>query len=255
MMNQSINEIKKLLESIDDEDNQTLSMLKEDQRKGVQKLVNQKIKKIEQIKLKKQSFNEKFKYEKEFWNDGHQYIAGVDEVGRGPLAGPVVAGAVILSDEFDLYEVNDSKQMNDHKRRELAPLIKEKAVAYSISVIDSDVIDQVNIYEASKIAMKNAVNHLKVKPDQLLIDAMDIDVSVPQLKLIKGDFKSVSIAAASILAKVYRDDLMIQFSQQYPEYEFEKNDGYGTKKHLEAINNYGVTKIHRKSFAPIKNKL
>lgn len=255
MPKQSIAEIKLLLTYIYDKDNQLLNELKNDSRKGVQKLINQKLKQIDQINLKKQAFKQKFEYEKSFWQQGHQYIAGVDEVGRGPLAGPVVAGAVILDANFDLYEVNDSKQMSDQKRRELAPLIKENAVAYSVSVIDNDVIDRVNIYEASRIAMKDAINQLDIKPNQLIIDAMDVDLSIPQLKLIKGDFKSVSIAAASILAKVYRDDLMFQYSKQYPEYGFDKNDGYGTKQHLNAIKQYGITKIHRKTFAPVKNSL
>ncbi|MCF6515031.1 ribonuclease HII [Lactobacillus sp. S2-2] len=255
MKDKSIAEIKLILNDINDENSNVLNELKNDSRKGVQKLVAQKLKYFNKLKTKKHEFYQKFKYEHEFWSKGYQYVAGIDEVGRGPLAGPVVAGAVILSDDFDIYEVNDSKQMTDQKRHELAPLIKEKALAYSVSVIDSNVIDQVNIYEASRIAMKNAINQLDIIPNQLVIDAMDVDLSIPQLKLIKGDFKSVSIAAASILAKVYRDDLMIQYSKQYPEYGFDKNDGYGTKHHLNAIKQYGITEIHRKTFAPVKNSL
>lgn len=229
------------------------ALYQDDERKGVQKIIKQTQKRISHQTDLEKAFAKRFEIENKFWKQGLNQIAGIDEVGRGPLAGPVVAAAVILPHDFKLLEVNDSKQLTDQKRCELVKLIKEQAISYAYAIIDNHVIDEVNIYQATRIAMKQAVESLDVKPQQLLIDAMDVDLPIPQLKLIKGDAKSNSIAAASILAKVTRDDLMMQYHQQYPEYDFGHNDGYGTPKHLAALKTYGATPIHRITFAPVKD--
>ncbi|MCT7829935.1 MAG: ribonuclease HII, partial [Lactobacillus iners] len=176
-----------------------------------------------------------------------------DEVGRGPLAGPVVTAAVILDKNFDLIDVNDSKKLTPKKRNELFPMILDKAVCVSVGLANNDLIDKINIYEADRVAMARAVKGLKVKPDALLVDAMDVPVDLPQLKLIRGDSKSNSIAAASIVAKVFRDRLMDAYGEIYPEYDFAHNAGYGTAKHLSALKQYGPTPIHRFSFEPVSS--
>ena len=176
-------------------------------------------------------------------------IAGVDEVGRGPLAGPVVAAAVILPEEFDLLGVNDSKKLSGKRREELFDQIMETAVAVSVGMRDHLRIDEVNILNAAKEAMTDAVHGLEIRPDVVLIDALTLEeVSVPQRGIVKGDSKSVSIAAASIIAKVTRDRMMTEYAAQYPGYAFEKNKGYGTKAHYEGLDRNGVCPIHRRSF-------
>ncbi|WP_429970886.1 ribonuclease HII [Fructilactobacillus sp. Tb1] len=249
----TIKEIKESFMRVHEIQDPLFDLYKDDERKGVQIIIKQTKKRLAHQQELKDAFAKRFNIEREFWNQGLNQIAGIDEVGRGPLAGPVVAAAVILPHDFKLLEVNDSKQLTDKKRRELVNVIKEKAISYAYAVIDNHVIDDVNIYQATRIAMKQAVLSLTVQPQQLMIDAMDVDMDIPQLKLIKGDAKSNSIAAASILAKVTRDDLMIKYNQQYPEYDFCHNDGYGTKKHLEALKKYGATPIHRKTFAPVRD--
>lgn len=188
-------------------------------------------------------------YEKDLYSKGSKYIAGIDEVGRGPLAGPVVAAAVILPEDFDVIGINDSKKLSEKKRDELFDVIKEKALAYSFGVVDNEVIDEINILEATKKAMKEAVTGLYIEPEHLLIDAVKLaDVDIPQTSIIKGDEKSISVAAASILAKVTRDRMMVEYSEEYPHYAFEKNKGYGTKAHYEGIEKAGICPIHRKTF-------
>ena len=194
--------------------------------------------------------------ERKLWQQGYEFIAGVDEVGRGPLAGPVVAAAVVLPKDFSVLGINDSKKVTEKKREELFPIIKETAIAYGIGVVDHQVIDEINILEATKIAMKEAIENLKTDLlnkkekviDYILIDALTLDVDVPQKAMIKGDAKSVSIAAASILAKVTRDHMMIEYDKVYPGYSFASNKGYGTKAHYEGLNNLGLCPIHRKTF-------
>ena len=202
-------------------------------------------------------FEEMSRMEAELRNKGYTAVAGVDEVGRGPLAGPVVAAAVVLPPDFDLIEVNDSKKLSEKKREELFPLITEKAVAYSIGMVSHDVIDEINILEATKRAMKDAVLSLNEKLkskghsqiDMLLIDALTLsDMPMEQMGIVKGDAKSISIAAASILAKVTRDHMMIDYDCKYPGYGFASNKGYGTKTHYEGIQKLGICPIHRKSF-------
>ncbi len=194
---------------------------------------------------------DKLQYEKALQAKGYQYIAGVDEVGRGPLAGPVVCCAVIMPlEEAELIEgVDDSKKLSEKKRETLATLIKEKALAYSIFEVDEGTIDEINILEATKRGMKEALLSLKISPDVVLTDGnMTLDIPFPQHSVIHGDALSYSIGAASIVAKVYRDHLMDEYAKTYPQYSFEKNKGYGTAAHIQAIKEVGLCPIHRKTF-------
>lgn len=203
---------------------------------------------------KEKSPIDKLFYEREMTQLGAQYIAGVDEVGRGPFAGPVVCAAVILPlEKKNLIEgIDDSKKLKEGERERLAELIRERAIAYKICEVDNKTIDRINILQATKLCMKQAVEGLAVEPDVVFVDGnFKIDISFPQQTLIKGDALSYSIGAASILAKVYRDRLMCEFDKIYPQYGFAKHKGYGTKMHRDAIREYGLCEIHRRTF--IKN--
>ncbi|GFP10476.1 ribonuclease HII [Lactobacillus helveticus] len=246
----TIKEVKELLSTDVTEDQ--LVELEKDPRVGVQKLIISYRKKQAKLLAKKQAFLERFSYEKQFWQKD-ELVAGVDEVGRGPLAGPVVTAAVIIDHNFDLLEVNDSKKLSPEKRLQLYPKILSEAVSVGIGVKSAAVIDQINIYEADRQAMAQAVKALDVKPNALLVDAMNVPVDLPQIELIKGDAKSNSIAAASIVAKVFRDKLMDDYDKIYPQYGFPRNAGYGTKEHIDALKKYGPTPIHRKTFAPVSD--
>ncbi|MBO4323304.1 MAG: ribonuclease HII [Clostridia bacterium] len=196
---------------------------------------------------------EKLLFERECEEKGYKFIAGVDEVGRGPLAGPVVCCAVImpLGEEDIIDGVDDSKKVSEKKRKILSEKIKEKAIAYKICQVEPKEIDEINILEATKKCMKECVEGLGVNPDIVLIDALKIDTKYPVKPIIKGDAKSYTIGAASIVAKVYRDDLMEEYDKIYPGYDFKSNKGYGTKKHIDALKEIGACPIHRKTF--IKN--
>ncbi len=212
--------------------------------------------KAEREELQKQKLVEMQVYENRLRNRGIKYIGGVDEVGRGPLAGPVVAACVVLPEDFSVLGVDDSKKVSEKKRNSLYNLILENAVAWGIGTVGPEIIDEVNILQATKKAMAVAIESAgeKCGLQHLLIDAVSLEnVDIPQTSIIKGDSKSVSIAAASIIAKVYRDTIMINYSKEYPGYAFEKNKGYGTKAHYEGISERGITPIHRKSF--LKNIL
>lgn len=188
-------------------------------------------------------------YEAEAYKKGAKVIAGVDEAGRGPLAGPVVAAAVVLPEGIIIEKLNDSKKLTAKKRQEIFEVIVEKAVDYSIGIVDEKCIDEINILNATKKAMKIAISNLSIRPDIVLIDAVELnDISVKQVSIIKGDALSISIAAASILAKVTRDKMMVEMDKIYPQYGFAKHKGYGTKAHIEAIKKYGITPIHRLTF-------
>ncbi len=190
------------------------------------------------------------KFEKEYFEKGYNLIAGIDEAGRGPLAGPVVAAAVILPKGCLIEGVNDSKKLSEKKREKLYDDIIENAIAWGVGIKDNNVIDEINILEATRFAMHEAIENLQVKPDFIFIDAekkVDTD-KIPYLPIIKGDALSISIAAASIIAKVTRDRMMREYDKEYPEYGFEKHKGYGTKVHVEAIKEHGLTPIHRRSF-------
>lgn len=192
-----------------------------------------------------------YKYEKELNDKGITLIAGVDEVGRGPLIGPVVAAAVILPKDFKLDGLTDSKKLSEKKREELYKIIKEKAISIGVGIIGEKRIDEINIYEATKEAMIEAINNLSVKPEHILIDAMPLDLNIPSTSIIKGDLLSISISAASVIAKVTRDHMLYDIDSEYPMYDLKNNKGYGTKKHLEAIKKYGITKYHRLSYKPV----
>ncbi|MCI8285623.1 MAG: ribonuclease HII [Firmicutes bacterium] len=210
--------------------------------------------KQERIEKMKEDLVRMMSYERELYSEGNSvgkvnYIAGVDEAGRGPLAGPVVAAAVILPEDFSLLGVNDSKKLSEKRRNELFDYIKETAVAWSVGIVDHETIDRINILNAAKEAMRNAVMGLSVRPDHVLIDAMILEgLDIPQTGIVKGDAKSVSIAAASIIAKVTRDRMMIEFGGQYPDYGFERNKGYGTKEHYAGLDRVGACPIHRQTF-------
>lgn len=197
--------------------------------------------------------HENYQYENEQYQLGKKYIAGVDEVGRGPLAGPVVAAAVIMPKDCYIEGVTDSKKLSAKKRALLKKEIESKALAIGIAFIDEKTIDEVNIYQASKLAMMEALNKLQTKPDVVLVDAMPLELEVPSISIIKGDEKSFMIGCASIIAKETRDDFMIELDKKYPEYQFAKHKGYPTKAHIEAVYKHGILDIHRKTYRPISD--
>ena len=196
-----------------------------------------------------------YQYEKELINNGITLIAGVDEVGRGPLVGPVVTAAVILPVNYHLEGLTDSKKLTEKKRDYFYDIIMRDAISVSIGRKDNNIIDKVNIYEATKEAMVDAIDNLNVKPEHVLIDAMPLDISIPHTSIIKGDVKSLSIAAASVIAKVTRDREMYELDKRYPMYNYRKNKGYPTKEHIEAINKYGIHDLYRKTYGPVKDYL
>ena len=194
-----------------------------------------------------------YKYERELNKKGIKLIAGVDEVGRGPLIGPVVAAAVILPENYKLDGLTDSKKLSEKKREYYFNVIKKDALAIGIGIIDEKRIDEINIYEATKEAMKMAINNLEIKPAHILIDAMPLDLDIPTTSIIKGDLLSITISAASVIAKVTRDHMLYELDKEYPMYDLKNNKGYGTKKHIEAIKKYGITKYHRLSYKPVSD--
>ena len=219
----------------------------DDERSGVQKIIQQYQKKLANIQKEKLRMEEMMHYEHEYEHLG--YLCGIDEVGRGPLAGPVVACAVILPKDHDILYLNDSKKLTANKREELYDVIMEKAIAVGIGMASPQRIDEINILQATYEAMRQAIGNLKVKPDLLLNDAVTIpEVVIPQVPIIKGDAKSVSIAAASIVAKVTRDRLMEEYDKVLPGYGFASNKGYGSAEHIKALQTLGPTPIHRRSF-------
>ena len=195
--------------------------------------------------------NDLYKYENELYDKGLEYIGGVDEVGRGPLIGSVVAACVVLPKGFVLEGLTDSKKLSEKKRDMFYDIIMDRAIAVGIGVVDEKIIDEVNIYEATKIAMKQAIKNTNIDLEHVLIDAMPLDIDIDTTSIIKGDAKSISIAAASVIAKVTRDRMMVEFDKIYPEYDFAGNKGYGSPTHIEALKKIGPTPIHRQSF--IKN--
>lgn len=229
-----------------------LAAMRTDNRKSVQRLV----KKYENEQTEKLRLNNLYKYEQQFTQQGKKLIAGVDEAGRGPLAGPVVAAAVILPLNCYIPKLNDSKKLSAATREKIYKLILDNALAVERSIIDEKTIDRINIYQAAMNAMYNSIYALNPVPDQVLIDATPLNsLEIPHLSIIKGDAKSASIAAASIIAKVERDRLMDDYDKKYPEYGFAHHKGYGTKEHIEALNKYGPCPIHRQSFEPIKSMI
>lgn len=232
----TIKEIKELLKTVKDLDSPIFLDLEKDNRSGVQKEISKRKKAIQAELDEELRLESMLSYEKELYKQGLTLIAGVDEVGRGPLAGPVVAAAVILPKNCKIKGLNDSKKIPKKKHLEIYQAVQDHALSIGIGIMDNQVIDQVNIYEATKLAMQEAIFQLSPQPEHLLIDA-----------------NSLSIAAASIVAKVTRDELMKEYDQQFPGYDFAANAGYGTAKHLEGLEKLGVTPIHRTSFEPIKS--
>ncbi|WP_195327390.1 ribonuclease HII [Streptococcus parasanguinis] len=249
----TIKEIKEQLASIQRLDDPLLTELEQDSRSGVIQAIAKRKKEIQKRLDEDERLEGMLAYEKELYTQGIQLIAGVDEVGRGPLAGPVVAAAVILPKACKIPGLNDSKKIPKSKHKEIYEAVLQNAIAIGIGVKDNHVIDQVNIYEATKLAMMEAIGQLEPQPQHLLIDAMRLDLPIPQTSIIKGDANSLSIAAASIVAKVTRDQMMEEFDCEYPGYDFTQNAGYGTANHLAGLDKLGVTPIHRRSFEPVKS--
>lgn len=230
--------------------------IEKDERTSVQKAWNQFLKRLEKANQLIEAHEEKLQFDASFLSNGAKYLAGTDEAGRGPLAGPVVTAAVILPNFCEeLLGINDSKQLSKAKREEYAERIKQHALAYEIHFQPEQAIDEYNIYEATRMSMKTCIDQLSIKPDYVIADAMTLDINISQTSVIKGDAKSLTIAAASILAKTARDHYMDELHEQYPQYGFNQHAGYGTKQHLEAIEQYGPTEHHRKTFEPIKTIL
>lgn len=248
----TIKEIKELLATVKELDNPLFLELEKDSRSGVQKEISKRKKAIQAELEENLRLENMLSYEKELYKQGLSLIAGVDEVGRGPLAGPVVAAAVILPKNCKIRGLNDSKKIPKKKHLEIYQAVQDQALAIGVGIMDNHVIDQVNIYEATKLAMKEAISQLSPQPEHLLIDAMKLELPISQTSIVKGDANSLSIAAASIVAKVTRDELMQEYDQRYPGYDFTSNAGYGTAKHLEGLEKLGVTPIHRTSFEPVK---
>ncbi|MCQ2539567.1 MAG: ribonuclease HII [Acetatifactor sp.] len=227
-----------------------IEMYRSDERGGVQKLIEAAYKRMAALEKEKARIEALREYEEKY--SYCDYICGIDEVGRGPLAGPVVAGAVILPKDCRILYVNDSKQLSEKKREELYDIIMEQAVCCCVGYATPERIDEINILQATYQAMREAISKLNPQPDILLNDAVNIPgVAIPQVPIIKGDAKSITIGAASIIAKVTRDRLMVEYDKLYPEYGFADNKGYGSAAHIEALKKYGPTPIHRRSF--IKN--
>lgn len=247
-MEQKISEIKALFQTEDE--NSVLALIERyrmDERAGVAAIIEKARRKLELLQKERERIERLKAYEKKYQE--YQYICGIDEVGRGPLAGPVVAGAVILPKDCDILYINDSKQLTEKKREELYDRIMEKAIAAAVGYASVERIDEINILQATYEAMRDAISKLQVTPDILLNDAVTIPkVSIKQVPIIKGDAKSISIGAASIIAKVTRDRLMVQYHEVFPEYDFASNKGYGSAKHIDAIRKYGPCPIHRRTF-------
>ena len=250
-MSKKISEIKREFEQADEQQLSSLfAVYAEDERAGVASLITQYKKQQEKLEVERKRIENMCIYERKYAD--YAYICGVDEVGRGPLAGPVVAGAVILPKDCDILYLNDSKKLSEKMREALYDEIMEKAIATGIGIVGPQRIDEINILQATYEAMRMAISNLKIKPNLLLNDAVTIpEVEIKQVPIIKGDAKSISIAAASIIAKVTRDRLMVQYEEVLPGYEFASNKGYGSAAHIQALKEIGPTPIHRQSF--IKN--
>lgn len=230
-----------------------LELLRQDRRVTVRKLVSAYERKIEKVRLEQARLDRMWKWEKTCYHQGYQAVAGIDEAGRGPLAGPVVAAAVILPLDFDVTGMNDSKKLSESERNRLRKRIEKQALGLGIGLVDAAYIDEHNILQATLQAMRLAVTGIQPQVDYLLIDALKIPkVSLPQQRIVKGDQLSHSIAAASIIAKTTRDEWMLKANEKYPEYGFAQHKGYGTTDHLEKIKKYGPSPIHRRSFAPLR---
>lgn len=249
----TIKEIKDLLAGVTDLASPIFKELAADERSGVQAAIKKRQREIQADLAEDKRLETMLTYERDLYATGLELIAGIDEVGRGPLAGPVVAAAVILPKNCKIKGLNDSKKIPKKKHGQIYQQVMEQATAVGLGFQSNEIIDQVNIYQATKLAMKEAVAKLDQQPQHLLIDAMELDLEISQTSIIKGDANSLSIAAASIVAKVTRDRLMADYDKQYPGYDLAHNAGYGTKSHLEGLKKLGVCPIHRRSFEPVKS--
>lgn len=249
----TIKDIKAQLADLTDLTDPRWAEFEADERAGVQTAIKQRRSAILKEIKEDERLETMLAYEKALYENGLEFVAGIDEVGRGPLAGPVVAAAVILPKGCKIRHLNDSKKIPKSKHQAIYEEVMERAVAVGIGIMDNHIIDQVNIYEATKLAMLEALGKLDQQPQHLLIDAMTLDTPIPQTSIIKGDANSLSIAAASIVAKVTRDQMMADYDRQFPGYGFAKNAGYGTAEHLQGLAKHGVTPIHRQTFEPIKS--
>ncbi|MED5050460.1 ribonuclease HII [Anoxybacillus sp. UARK-01] len=254
-MKRTAKEIEQLLQTIDDAQHPLFQEFMNDERVSVQKLIARWHKRKQAAEKERRLWEKMSQHEQQLYRQGISYIAGIDEVGRGPLAGPVVAAAVILPKDFYLPGLNDSKKLSEAKREHLFDYIQRHAISVGIGIVSAAEIDELNIYQATKKAMIQAVKMLDPEPQYLLIDAMELPLAIPQRSLIKGDAASISIAAGSVMAKVTRDRIMKELGAKYPQYGFEKHMGYGTEQHLQAIRTYGIMNEHRRSFAPVKEAL
>ncbi|SJZ63668.1 ribonuclease HII [Selenihalanaerobacter shriftii] len=251
----SIKEIKSELKEMELEavSEELIMELESDSRKGVQKLAKQYRRKKQRASEERIRFHKMQEIENSCYAKGYKLIGGIDEAGRGPLAGPVAASVVILPKKIYIPGLNDSKQLSESKREELFDIIKEEAIDYGVGIIDSNRIDEINILNANYEAMKQAIAKLEKTPDYLLVDGEEIpNLDIDQKKIIDGDARSISIAAASILAKVTRDRMLVEYDQEYPEYGFAGHKGYGTAEHIAALNEHGPCKIHRYTFSKVR---
>ncbi|MFH0358353.1 ribonuclease HII [Streptococcus sp. A27] len=251
----TIKEVTALLAQVDSLDSPVWADLAQDERAGVQAAIKKRRKELEKEAAEDARLEAMLCYERALYENGVEFIAGIDEVGRGPLAGPVVAAAVILPKGCKIRHLNDSKKIPKAKHQAIYEEVMERAVAVGIGVMDNHIIDQVNIYEATKLAMLESLGKLDQQPQHLLIDAMTLDTTIQQTSIIKGDANSLSIAAASIVAKVTRDQMVADYDRQFPGYGFAQNAGYGTAEHLQGLAKHGVTPIHRRTFEPIKSMI
>lgn len=248
----NIAEVKRILTQ--EPSQEELTIIASDERLGVQKLYAAYVRKIDAAIREKERFDKMLAFEKEYWQQGIRNVAGVDEAGRGPLAGPLVVASVILPENVFISGLNDSKQLSAKVRERLYEEVCQKAISIVINIVSVAEIDKYNIYQATKLSMERVIMHLKPKPTVALIDAMPVESEgVKTVSLIHGDALSSSIAAASIIAKVTRDRIMFNIDKEYPEYDFASNKGYGSQKHMEAIKKYGATLWHRRSYEPIKS--
>lgn len=250
----TISEIRRIL-SGSDVSADLLQSLMEDPRKGVEAMVASYMRRIERENKERFRVEAMYEFENKLYQKGIRYIAGIDEVGRGPLAGPVTVAAVILKPHWFAAGLNDSKQVTPKHREELAEKIHAEAEAVSIVSMTPEEIDEYNIYEATMMAMYKAVEGLSIQPEAVIVDAMPLHFSCPTYSLIHGDARSATVAASSIAAKVYRDSLMDGYEKQYPGYGFSRNKGYGTAEHVAALEKLGITPIHRKSFDPVRTMI
>lgn len=245
----TLKDVEKTLSNMNSSDSiKYINSIKDECSFNVEKLCKKYQKKLENEIKEATRYAKMLEFEKEAYKLGFINLCGIDEAGRGPLAGPVVAACVILPKDIFIEGVNDSKKLSPSKRERLFDEITKNAIAYGVGIVDEKVIDNINILNSTKQAMITAINSMQVKPDYLLIDAENIKYDLPQKAIIEGDAKSISIAAASIIAKVTRDQIMDEVDQIYPEYNFKKNKGYGTKEHIDKIKEIGICPIHRKSF-------